>query len=94
MSEQSPVAAINQSARLLSFEVGQRVRTLRRTHGITRRQLAEATAISERYLGQLENGQANASIHILHKIANHFGENRSRADPGRQRLCIGPPAAG
>lgn len=74
MSDHSRKATTTQSAKLLSFEVGQRVRKLRRTHGITRRQLADATAISERYLGQLENGQANASIHILHKIANHFGE--------------------
>ena len=62
------------TAKLLTFEIGQRVRRLRRKHGLTRRQLSESTAISERYLGQLENGQANASINILHKIATRFGE--------------------
>jgi XRE family aerobic/anaerobic benzoate catabolism transcriptional regulator len=63
------------SAKLLTFEIGQRVRRLRRKHSLTRRQLSETTSISERYLGQLENGQANASINILHKIATRFGES-------------------
>ncbi len=62
------------SSKLLTFEIGQRVRRLRRRHNLTRRQLSESTAISERYLGQLENGQANASINILHRIATRFGE--------------------
>ncbi len=69
------------STRLLSFEIGQRVRGLRREHSLTRRELAETTAISERYLGQLENGQANASINILHKIATRFDETVSALIP-------------
>lgn len=72
--EEKPNGEHKPSTRLLSFEIGQRVRGLRRKYGLTRRELAETTAISERYLGQLENGQANASINILHKIASRFDE--------------------
>ena len=77
------------TAKLLTFEIGQRVRRLRREHGLTRRQLSESTAISERYLGQLENGQANASINILHKIATRFGETVASLIP-----ASGAPAHG
>ena len=77
------------TAKLLTFEIGQRVRRLRREHGLTRRQLSESTAISERYLGQLENGQANASINILHKIATRFGETVAALIP-----ASGAPAHG
>ena len=73
MTDQTLAPPPQPSAKLLTFEIGQRVRRLRRKHGLTRRQLSESTAISERYLGQLENGQANASINILHKIATRFG---------------------
>lgn len=94
MNEQSQTPAIKQPAKLLSFEIGQRVRALRRDSSMTRRQLAEATAISERYLGQLENGQANASMHILHKIASHFDESIGAVIPvdGAMRLDHQPLA--
>ena len=75
------VAHAGHPSKLLSFEVGQRVRGLRRDRKLTRRQLADATGISERYLGQLENGQANASLNILHRIASHFGETVSAVIP-------------
>ena len=75
------VAHTGAPSKLLSFEVGQRVRALRRDRNLTRRQLADATGISERYLGQLENGQANASLNILHRIASYFGETVSAVIP-------------
>ncbi|MGI9414316.1 MAG: shikimate kinase [Hyphomicrobiales bacterium] len=75
-------------AKLLSFEVGHRVRALRRDRKLTRRQLADATGISERYLGQLENGQANASLNILHRIASHFGEPIAALIPVDARAVV------
>lgn len=58
--------------KLLLFQIGQRVRSLRALRSITRRELSEGTQISERYLGQLENGQANVSLTIVQRIAHFF----------------------
>ncbi|MCC2112828.1 MAG: helix-turn-helix domain-containing protein [Hyphomicrobiales bacterium] len=61
------------SVDLLLYRVGRKVRALRQDRGITRRDLSTATGISERYLGQLENGQANVTLKILQRICDHFG---------------------
>ena len=50
-------------------DFGRRLRLARAKRGMTRRQLAQASATSERYLAQIESGQGNASIVILHAIA-------------------------
>lgn len=49
--------------------LGKRVRELRERRGMTRRFLAQEANISERYLGQLESGEANVSIILLRRIA-------------------------
>ena len=51
-------------------EVGRRVRTLREQRGMTRKALAKESDVSERYLGQLEAGEGNASILLLRRIAS------------------------
>jgi XRE family aerobic/anaerobic benzoate catabolism transcriptional regulator len=81
-------APMHDPTRLLCFQVGQTVRAWRRDHRMTRRDLAAATGISERYLGQLENGQANASLHILHRIANQFDRTVAALLPAGDRLCL------
>lgn len=55
-------------ARFLST-LGKRVRELREQRGLTRKTLARAAAVSERYLGQLESGEGNASILLLRHVA-------------------------
>src|SRR5438552_14983275 len=50
--------------------VGRLVRLGRAKRGITRRQLAEASGASERYLAQIEGGQGNPSVLILKSIAD------------------------
>src|SRR5437868_15465632 len=50
-------------------DFGRRLRLARAKRGMTRRQLAQASGASERYLAQIESGQGNASIVILHAIA-------------------------
>ena len=50
-------------------KVGRRVRELREERTLTRRALAVQAAVSERYLGQLENGEGNISIMLLRRIA-------------------------
>lgn len=49
--------------------LGERVRDARARRGMTRRNLARDSGVSERYLAQLESGQGNASVLLLQKIA-------------------------
>lgn len=50
--------------------VGRLVRLARAKRGATRRQLAQDSGASERYLAQIESGQANPSVIILKSIAD------------------------
>src|SRR5439155_14390238 len=49
--------------------LGERLRMLRSRRGLTRKSVALAADISERYLANLEYGQANPSILILEQLA-------------------------
>ena len=49
--------------------LGERVRTLRARRGLTRRDLAQASDVSERHLASLEGGVGNASVLILRQVA-------------------------
>ncbi len=49
--------------------IGREVRKNRAKRGMTRRQLAQASATSERYLAQIESGVGNPSVSVLRAIA-------------------------
>ena len=49
--------------------LGERVRAMRARKGMTRRSLAQASAVSERHLANLEVGLGNASILVLRQVA-------------------------
>ncbi|HXH03665.1 MAG TPA: helix-turn-helix transcriptional regulator [Candidatus Competibacteraceae bacterium] len=49
--------------------IGERVRGLRARRGMTRKDLSKHSGISERYLAQVEGGEANISITLLWRIA-------------------------
>src|SRR5215469_4831337 len=49
--------------------LGHEVRRHRAKRGMTRRQLAEASRASERYLAQIESGAANPSVSVVRAIA-------------------------
>ena len=53
--------------------LGDRVRAWRTSHGRTRKQLAAASGVSERYLAQLEAGEGNISVLLLRKVARAMG---------------------
>jgi XRE family transcriptional regulator, aerobic/anaerobic benzoate catabolism transcriptional regulator len=53
--------------------LGLRVRTAREERGLSRRVLAEAADVSERYLAQLESGEGNASVILLRRVAKALG---------------------
>lgn len=52
--------------------LGDRLRELRRSHGITLRELAAAAEVSPALLSQLENGLTDPSLATLRKLATVF----------------------
>jgi XRE family aerobic/anaerobic benzoate catabolism transcriptional regulator len=53
--------------------MGRQVREARERRGLARRALAQAAAVSERYLAQLEAGDGNASALLLRHVAQALG---------------------
>jgi len=64
-------ALLGQAPQIAAFlaAVGREVRKNRAKRGMTRRQLAEASGTSERYLAQIESGAGNPSVSVLRAIA-------------------------
>ena len=56
--------------RAFAGAIGRLLRLSRAKRGMTRRQLAQASGASERYLAQIEGGQGNPSVLILESIAH------------------------
>jgi len=56
------------SEQFLAF-LGTRVRELRNRRGMTRKMVAQEADVSERHLAQVEAGEGNISIVLLHRIA-------------------------
>ena len=50
-------------------ELGARIRAWRARRGMTRKQLAEDSGLSERFLADVESGKGNASINSLEATA-------------------------
>ena len=50
--------------------LGDRVRQARARRGMTRKQLARDSGVSERYLAQIEGGKGNISVLVLRQLAN------------------------
>jgi XRE family aerobic/anaerobic benzoate catabolism transcriptional regulator len=67
--KRSAAAPQRDDQRALVSAMGRLVRLSRAKRGITRRQLAQASGASERYLAQIEGGQGNPSVIILASIA-------------------------
>jgi XRE family aerobic/anaerobic benzoate catabolism transcriptional regulator len=59
----------SESASAFLAAIGREVRRQRAKRGMTRRQLAQASSTSERYLAQIESGAGNPSISVLRAIA-------------------------
>jgi XRE family transcriptional regulator, aerobic/anaerobic benzoate catabolism transcriptional regulator len=64
-------AAHGESAYLA--RLGERVRGWRTAQGVTRKALALASGVSERYLAQLEGGEGNISVLLLRRVAQAMG---------------------
>ena len=90
----APLTAAQQESAYLA-RLGDRVRAWRAESGTTRKTLAAASGVSERYLAQLESGQGNISVLLLRKVAHAMGvavdslvreDESSPALPGRIAL--------
>ena len=74
--------------------LGDRVRTWRTERGTTRKALAAASGVSERYLAQLEAGLGNISVLLLRKVARAMDVpvevlvREGDGDPRRARIAL------
>ncbi len=68
-----PATGTKDRAGKLMAAVAQQVRATRSRRGLTRKNLAHHSGISERYLAQVENGEANVSLALLVRIAEALG---------------------
>ncbi len=55
---------------MVTQTIGTRVRAARAEAGLSRKQLSARADVSERYLSQLETGDANVSIGVLGRVAS------------------------
>jgi XRE family aerobic/anaerobic benzoate catabolism transcriptional regulator len=63
-----PMRDPNRASEFLSL-LGDRVREMRSLCGMSRKELARLSCISERYVAQIEAGKGNVSIVLLLRIA-------------------------
>jgi len=97
----APPSPPQQEAAYLA-RLGDRVRAWRSASGTTRKALAAASGVSERYLAQLEAGQGNISVLLLRKVARAMSvpvESLVRDGPeqdgaGRRIALLGLRGAG
>jgi XRE family transcriptional regulator, aerobic/anaerobic benzoate catabolism transcriptional regulator len=73
--------------------LGERVRAWRTEHAMTRKALAAASGVSERYLAQIEAGLGNISVLLLRRVARAMGvpvEHLVREDdaPRASRIAL------
>ena len=90
----APLSPAQRESAYLS-QLGQRVRAWRSGHGTTRKALAAASGVSERYLAQLEAGQGNISVLLLRKLAHAMNvtveslvREGADQDPARRRIAL------
>ncbi|MFH1287751.1 MAG: helix-turn-helix transcriptional regulator [bacterium] len=55
---------------ILRKKLGERIRGLRMSTGLTQEELGEKAELSYKFLGEIERGQVNISLDSLEKIAN------------------------
>jgi transcriptional regulator with XRE-family HTH domain len=56
-------------------KIGERIRELRNSAGITQEELGEKASLNYKFIGELERGRVNVSLDSLVKIAAALGVN-------------------
>ncbi len=83
-----------QQESLYLARLGQRVRDWRAQNGMTRKALAAASGVSERYLAQMETGTGNASVLLLRRLAHAMQvpieelAREAENEPRRSRIAL------
>jgi XRE family transcriptional regulator, aerobic/anaerobic benzoate catabolism transcriptional regulator len=72
LKSREKLATAGQDESVFLAAIGAEVRRNRAKRGMTRRQLAQASETSERYLAQIETGTGNPSVSVLRAIAQAF----------------------
>lgn len=86
-----PLEAGDESQQALDAYIGriaQLVRGMRAQRGMTRKVLSQHSGISERYLAQVESGQANMSISLLWRLAEAMNVGISDVLPYECPTCV------
>ena len=63
--------------------LGQRIKQLRKSRGLSQEDLAEKASISAKYLSDLERGKRNPTFSTAEKIAEGLGVDLARLITGR-----------
>jgi XRE family aerobic/anaerobic benzoate catabolism transcriptional regulator len=71
--------------------LGENVRAMRADLGMTRKMLASASGVSERFLAQLESGTGNASVLVLRQIAKALETSVERLIAERESPSAASP---
>ena len=67
--KKTPTTESNEQG-LFGTDIGRRIRNLRHIKGLTLKDLAERTSCSESMLSKVENGKAQVSLTLLHRIVH------------------------
>lgn len=51
---------------------GQRLREIRKKHGMTQAELGEKTGLADKYISRIETGKADVSLDCFVKLVNAF----------------------
>ncbi len=59
----------------------EKIKSLRKSSGLTQQQLSEATGLPQSHISRLENGEHSPSFSTLEKLAKAFGVPVKELDP-------------
>ena len=88
----------------MNNNIGENIKTIRKTKGLTQKQLGQLLGVSQAAIGQFESGKSNLTIDTIKKIAEalevseyelmygaHNEANLKKVNPLRLNLHITPP---
>lgn len=68
--------------------IGNRIKKLRNSIGITQKEFSDVVGISHNYLSQIESGSRSPSSSLIYKISKEFGVDQSWLSDGKGELTL------